>query len=79
MPLGQGIQLKEQVTGKADHGGLRFDIFSTVTLHLGLSERIVDRLDCRILSLHMTPAELQVKWNPNSFYLVGLMLRAYHQ
>jgi hypothetical protein len=57
MPLGQGYTVEEQVTGKADHGGLQFDIFPTRDMPPG-SFRGIDSSE--YADIHMTPAELSV-------------------
>ena len=61
MPLGQGYTVEEQVTGKADHGGLQFDIFSTRDTPPGSFRGIVDSSGLAVsFPIHMTPAELSV-------------------
>jgi hypothetical protein len=57
MPLGQGYTVEEQVTGKAEHGGLQFDIFPLRPTpfgdFMGMGPYEFERI-------HMTPEELSV-------------------
>ena len=59
MPLGKGYTVEEQVTGKADHGGLQFDIFPTRDTPPGSFTSIASRY-AQSFPFHMTPAELAV-------------------
>jgi hypothetical protein len=60
MPLGQGYTVEEQVTGKADHGGLQFDIFPVRDTPPGSFEGVGASGYPQSFPFHKTPAELSV-------------------
>jgi hypothetical protein len=60
MPLGQGYTVEEQITGKAEHGGLQFNIFLKPELPPGSFNGIGTTGYEGSFAIHMTPEELSV-------------------
>jgi hypothetical protein len=62
MSLGDGYTVEEQVTGKAEQGGLQFDIFPFREKPPGnfIVHEQKNLFRCRKLTRHMTPEELHL-------------------
>jgi hypothetical protein len=60
MPFGQGYTVEEQVTGKAEHGGLQFDIFPLRPTPPGTFKGIGPSGHEQSFLFHMTPEELSI-------------------
>jgi hypothetical protein len=60
MPLGQGYTVEEQITGKAEHGGLQIDVFPKRETPPGSFKVTGSNGYERFFPVHMTPADLSV-------------------